>query len=61
LKRYSALWRDSWWAWITILAFGLIGGFAVSRIFFSALPIAVFAFFYFGLMRYDDEGNGKEM
>jgi len=60
LKRYSALWRDSWWAWVTIVVFGLVGGF-FHWIFLSALPIAVFAFFYFGVMRYDDQGNGKEM
>ena len=61
MKRYKALMRDSWWAWITIVVFGIIGGLAVSKIFFSAIPIAFFAFFYFGLMRYDENGNGKEM
>ena len=53
--------RDSWWAWLTILAFGLIGGVLLSRIFLSAIPIAVFAFVYFGMMRYDENGNEKEM
>ena len=53
--------RDSWWAWLTILAFGLIGGVLLSRIFLSTIPIAVFAFVYFGVMRYDENGNEKEM
>lgn len=53
--------RDTWWAWVTILAFGIIGGTLMSRIFLSAIPIAVFAFFYFGLMRYDENGEAKEM
>jgi len=52
--------RDSWWAWVTILLFGVFGG-LYHFIFYSAIPIAIFAFFYFGLMRYDEEGNGKEM
>lgn len=52
--------RDTWWAWITIVAFGLVGGF-VSWIFYSAIPIAVFAFFYFGLIRYDENGDHKEL
>ena len=53
--------RDTWWAWLTILTFGIVGGILVSKIFYSAVPIAVFAFFYFGMMRYDNEGNAKEM
>lgn len=61
VKRYQSLMRDSWWAWLTILAFGLIGGVLLSRIFLSAIPIAVFAFVYFGMMRYDENGNEKEM
>ena len=44
--------RDTWWAWITIVVFGLVGGPLVSWIFYSAIPIAVFAFFYIGLIRY---------
>jgi hypothetical protein len=61
LKRYQGLMRDTWWAWLTILAFGIIGGALMSKIFLSAIPIAVFAFFYFGLMRYDENGEAKEM
>jgi hypothetical protein len=61
VKRYQGLMRDTWWAWVTILAFGIVGGILVSNIFYSAVPIAVFAFFYFGMMRYDENGNAKEM
>ncbi|MDG1873404.1 MAG: hypothetical protein P8J27_05810 [Mariniblastus sp.] len=61
MKRYKALWQDSWWAWITILVFGIVGGLVMSKIFFSAIPIAFFSFFYFGLIRYDVNGKGKEM
>lgn len=61
MKRYNALMRDTWWAWLIILAFGIIFGFVASPIFFSAIPICIFTFFYFGMMRYDEDGNGKEM
>ncbi|MFK7768980.1 MAG: hypothetical protein AB8B55_17290 [Mariniblastus sp.] len=59
MNRYKGLMRDTWWAWITIVLFGVVGGF-VSWIFFSAIPIAFFAFFYFGFIRYDENGNHKE-
>ncbi|MEM7781952.1 MAG: hypothetical protein AAF939_15570 [Planctomycetota bacterium] len=61
MKRYIGLWRDTWWAWLIIFLFGIIAGSALSWIFFSALPIGIFTFFYFGLMRYDNDGNAKEM
>ena len=53
--------RDTWWAWLTILAFGIIGGALLSKIFLSAIPIGVFSFFYFGLVRYDEDGEIRKM
>lgn len=61
MNRYKGLLRDTWWAWLIIVAFGVVLGWLLSVIFFSAIPIAVFAFFYFGIMRYDENGNAKEM
>ena len=52
--------RDTWWAWLIILVFGLVLGILLHPLFFSAIPIAVFSFFYFGIMRYDEEGNAKD-
>lgn len=64
MDRYAALIRDTWWMWIILLLFGVVLGFCFSRIFFIAIPICFFAFIYFGLMRYDADGNpfgdGKE-
>ena len=60
VKRYQGLMRDSWVAWIVIFLFGLVLGIAKHPLFFSAIPIGIFAFFYFGLMRYDEHGNAKE-
>ena len=60
VKRYQGLMRDSWVAWIVIFLFGLVLGIVKHPLFFSAIPIGFFAFFYFGLMRYDEHGNAKE-
>ena len=60
VKRFQGLLRDTWWAWLVILAFGCILGVTVHLLFFSAIPIGVFSFFYFGIMRYDEEGNARE-
>ena len=60
MKRYQGLMRDSWVAWVIIFLFGIVMGIANHPLFFSAIPIGVFAFFYFGMMRYDEHGNAKE-
>lgn len=60
MKRYQSLFRDTWWAWLVILIFGCTLGFLLHPLFFSALPIGVFSFFYFGIMRYDEQGNAKD-
>lgn len=57
MKRFQALWRDTWWLWTGLVVVGLALGFLVEWIFFLTVPISFFAFVYFGLMRYDSEGN----
>ncbi|QEG20692.1 hypothetical protein [Mariniblastus fucicola] len=56
MKRYKGLIRDTWWVWLVFVGGGIIGGIFLP-IFFSAIPISAFAFIYFGLMRYDSEGE----
>ena len=56
-SRFKSMMRDTWWAWIILCGGGMIAGILVSRIFYIAIPISVFAFFYFGVMRYDEFGN----
>ena len=60
MKRFQSLLRDTWWAWVIILVFGGVLGVLLHPLFYSAVPIAVFAFFYFGIMRYDEQGNARE-
>ena len=57
MKRYAALWRDTWWVWLSLFAFGIVLGTLLEWVFFLAIPTSLFAFVYFGLMRYDSDGN----
>ncbi len=59
MKRFKSILRDTWWAWVILIGGGIVGGWLVSPIFYSAIPISIFAFFYFGLMRYDENGQPK--
>ena len=59
MKRFSAIMRETWWVWLILVGGGIIAGSLVSRIFFIAIPISFFAFFYFAIMRYDDEGKSR--
>ncbi len=57
MKRFYALFKQTWWLWTIylILNIGLI--FFVSPVFWAVLPMIVVIFIYFALVRYDEEGN----
>jgi hypothetical protein len=59
MKRFSAILKDTWWAWLILVVGGSIAGVFLSPIFFAAIPISIFTFIYFAVMRYDDEGKPK--
>lgn len=56
MKRFKGLLRDTWPVWLIFLAGGCIGG-VFLPIAFMAIPISLFSFIYFGLMRYDKNGD----
>lgn len=56
MKRYKGLLRDTWVVWLIFIGGGSIGGIFLP-IAFCAIPISAFAFIYFGLMRYDKNGD----
>ena len=60
MRRFTALLSDTWWVWIIILVFGIVLGILVHPLFYSAIPIGMFSFVYFGIMRYDEDGNERE-
>jgi hypothetical protein len=61
MKRIQGLLRDTWWLWLGLLAVGTLLAIFVSEVFVVTYPICLFAMVYFGLMRYDDEGNHREV
>jgi hypothetical protein len=43
-----------------LITIGTLLGSLVHFIFYVTYPISLFSFAYFGLMRYDEEGNPRE-
>ncbi len=60
MKRYAVLLRDTWYFWLGLNLMALAAAWFVNPVFICSLPISLFAFFYFGLMRYDENGNRRE-
>jgi hypothetical protein len=59
VKRFLAIIKDTWWVWLILVGGGTMAGIFLSPIFFVAIPISFFSFFYFALVRYDEEGMPK--
>lgn len=58
MKRYMGFLKETWWVWaLFILISSVVGIFM--PITFIAIPISIVSFVYFGLMRYDIDGNPK--
>jgi hypothetical protein len=51
MKRYAVLFNDTWYFWLVLNIAGLLAAKFVSGVFLSCIPISIFAFLYFGLMR----------
>ena len=56
MKRFEAVWQETWWLWIGLAVFGLAMS-LVHPSFLSVFPISAFVFLYFAFMRYDENGN----
>jgi uncharacterized membrane protein len=57
MKRFNALFKQTWWLWTIYLTLNIGLIFFVSPVFLAVLPMIVVVFIYFALVRYDDEGN----
>lgn len=60
MKRYKGLIKETWWLWLIFLSVGVIGGYFLPAALVT-LPMTFFSFLYFGFMRYDADGNPREM
>lgn len=59
LNRLVGLGRDTWWLWLLFLIVSIVFTAAVDRLFLVTFPVLAFAFVYYAIMRYDDDGNHK--
>ena len=59
MKQFSALWKETWFLWVALLAFGLTFSILYGGVFIVVIPIAIFSFIYFALVRFDDKGNHR--
>lgn len=57
MKRFYALFKQTWWLWTIYLTLNIGLIFFVSPVFLAVLPMIFVVFIYFALVRYDDEGN----
>lgn len=45
--------------WLALLGFGIGAGVWIKSVFFLTLPITLFTFVYFSVVRYDEHGNHR--
>lgn len=57
MKRFYALFKQTWWLWTIYLILNVTLIFFISPVFLAVLPLILVIFIYFALVRYDDEGN----
>ncbi|XZE36745.1 hypothetical protein SH501x_002329 [Pirellulaceae bacterium SH501] len=57
MKRYAKFLKQTWYLWLTYsVVTGLLIAF-VSPIFWAVIPMMIVNFFYFALVRYNDDGD----
>lgn len=60
MGRFRGIFKETWWVWLILVGGGTLAGIFVSPVFYSAIPISVFSFIYFAMMRYDEDGTHKK-
>ena len=61
MKRFVGLFRDTWYLWVGLILAGTLLSIFVSLVFLVTFPISAFSFTYFALLRYDPQGNPREV
>lgn len=57
MKRYRAFLKETWWLWCIYLVITLLLVLFIHLVFLAVLPMMLVNFFYFALVRYDEDGN----
>lgn len=56
MKRFQALFKDTWWLWVALTLGGTVMSF-FSSVFLLTFPVCVITFIRFAFVQYDEEGN----
>ncbi len=57
MNRLKGLLRDTWWLWTIFFTAGIALTLRANSMFFITIPVLIVAFIYYGMIRYDDDGN----
>lgn len=61
MKRFIALLRTTWWLWALFFGSGTVLYLLVDPVFVVCFPMFAFTFVWFAYMRFDEQGNRKEV
>lgn len=61
VKRYMSLIETTWWLWIIFVGGGIAGTIFLHGAFVALLPISLITFLWFAHIRYDSEGNRRDL
>lgn len=59
MKRLHALLRTTWWLWLIFFGSAIVLTKWVDPIFVVCFPMYIFTFFYFAIVRYDENGERR--
>jgi hypothetical protein len=57
MKRFSAILKETWRLWLVFVVATLLASIFLTPIMLCILPMLLVVFFYFALVRYDEDGN----
>lgn len=57
----AALFKSTWWLWPTYVAVSVALALAFDRTFLWLIPVFFLVFVYFAFVRFDDQGNRREL
>lgn len=57
MKRYTKFLKQTWWLWLAYTIVTALLIYFVSPVFFVVIPMMIVNFFYFALVRYNEDGD----
>ena len=56
MKRFQALFKDTWWLWLVLGVGGTVMS-IFSSVFLLTFPVCIITFLRFAFVQYDEDGN----